>query len=192
MRCPETSTERLYRKLRSATVSLLLILSGATILSGGLQAEGSDLEARVKAAYVYNFTKFVDWPGDERASASEPIRICIIGNDPIRTLLGELSNREAKGRPIKVLRVKDINSLPPCNILYVCRSEQPQLATILERLQGMHLLTVSDIPSFAQKGGVIGFITENDRIKLEINSRAARQYGLKISAKLLEVAKVLP
>lgn len=155
-------------------------------------AEGSELETKVKAAYIYNFTKFVDWPGDEMTVAGEPIRICIIGNDPIRTLLGELSNREAKGRPLKIVRVKDINALPSCNILYVSRSEQSQLPMILERLHGLPLLTVSDIPAFAQKGGIIGFINENNRIKVEINSRAARQAGLKISAKLLEISRVLP
>lgn len=192
MRHPASPPARRSLPVRLALVATLLVMGCMALVPGICRAGAGDLEAKVKAAYIFNFTKFIDWPGEERVAGGEPIRICIVGNDPIRTLLGELSNREAKGRPLKVMRIKDISALPPCHILFVSRSERPQLPLILERLQGMHVLTVSDMPQFAQQGGVISFVTENNRVKIEINQRAARQAGLKISAKLLEVAKVVP
>jgi hypothetical protein len=154
-------------------------------------AWAGDLENKVKSAYIYNFTKFVDWQEGEGGTGREPLRICIVGNDPIRTVLGELSNREANGRPLLVQRIKDLKTVGTCSVAFISRSEEQQLPSILQRLNGVRTLTVSDIPQFAQKGGMIGFVTEGGRVKLEINLRAIRQTGLKVSAKLLEVARVV-
>jgi preprotein translocase subunit Sec61beta len=184
-------SRRISHRPWQATI-LLLIGCGAlvaTVLAG--HAWAGELEAKVKAAYIYNFTKFIDWPGEEKVSAGEPIKICIIGSDPIRTTLGELANREAKGRPLKIMRVKDASSISPCHLLFISRSEEPQLPLILQRLQGTRVLTVSDMPQFAQRGGMISFITEKERVKIEINPRVVRQSGLKVSAKLLEIARVV-
>lgn len=156
-----------------------------------IPAWAGELESRVKAAYIYNFTRFIDWPGEGSAENSEPVRICFVGNDPLRTMLGELSNREVKGRPLQIVRIKDSGSFESCKIVFISRSEEAQLPLILQRLQGTHVLTVSDIPRFAHKGGMISFVTENDRVKIEVSQRAVRQAGLKVSAKLLEVARVI-
>lgn len=192
MRHPDQLSARRSHLILWAFVAAVLVTSCVAMVPGVCLATAGDLEAKVKAAYIYNFTKFIDWPGEEKVTSGEPIRICIVGNDPIRTLLGELSNREAKGRPLKIMHIRDISVLPSCHILFVSRSERQQLPLILERLQGMPVLTVSDMPQFAHQGGVISFVTENNRVKIEINQRAARQARLKISAKLLEIAKVIP
>ncbi len=155
-------------------------------------AWAGELENKVKAAYVYNFTKFTDWPGVTEAELTDPIRICFVGSDPLRTLLGELNNRQAKGRQIKIVRLKDINTLSSCDMIYISRSEEHQLQLILQRLQSTPVLTVSDITQFSRKGGMIGFVTENERVKVEVNLRNVNQAGLKVSAKLLEVARVIP
>lgn len=155
-------------------------------------AWAGELENKVKSAYIFNFTKFIDWPGETGAETAEPVRICFVGSDPLRTLLGELNNRQVKGRAIKIVRFKDVNTISACDLIYISRSEERQLPLILQRLQGMPVLTVSDIPQFSQKGGMIGFVTENERVKVEINQRNVRQAGLKVSAKLLEVARVIP
>lgn len=171
----------------AVVISVCVILSMMPVRP----AWAGDLETKVKAAYIYNFTKFVDWPEDKGAG-SEPFRICVVGTDPIRTMLGELSNREVKGRPLRIQRVKDLSGLPPCHLLFISRSEEQQLPLILQRLQGTRTLTVSDIPQFSQRGGMISFITEKERVKIEISQRTVRQSGLKVSAKLLEIARVVP
>lgn len=173
------------------TVVVLFIMSGVLALTQPRQARAGDLETRVKVAYIYNFTKFIDWPGNGGGADSDPVRICVIGNDPIRTTLGELASREVKGRPIKIVRIKDPSTLSTCHLLFISRSEESQVAFILQRLQGAHVLTVSDIPRFAQRGGMISFVTENDRIKIEINPLVVRQAGLKVSAKLFEIARIV-
>lgn len=169
------------------TAFVLLVICFASSIIQERPAMAGDLETKVKVAYIYNFTKFIDWPDDD----SEPISICVIGSDPIRTMLGELSIREVKGRPLRIMRVKDSNSIPSCHLLFISRSEESQIPSILQRLQGTRVLTVSDIPQFAKRGGMISFITERDRVKIEINQRTVRQAGLKVSAKLLEIARVV-
>lgn len=149
-----------------------------------------DLENKVKTAYIYNFTKFIDWPG--QSAENEPIKICFVGNDTLRTAVGELKNLQVKGRSINIVRFNDIGSLTSCDIIFISRSEERQLSQILERLQGTPALTVSDIPQFSRRGGMIGFVAENERVKIEVNPRVIRQAGLKVSAKLLEVARVIP
>lgn len=151
-----------------------------------------ELEARVKAAYIFNFTKFMEWPDSGGSGAAEPIRICIIGNDPLRTILGELTNREVKGHPLKVVKIRDIREAGACNLLFVSRSEEPQVARILQQLQGTRTITVSDINQFSQRGGGIGFVTDKERVKIEISQKAVRQSGVKISAKLFEIARMMP
>lgn len=178
---------RLHSLMKPGLLMLVVLIS--TLLP--LTAWGSELETKIKTAYIYNFTKFIDWPVDEGKAASEPFRICITGSDPIRTTLGELTNREAKGRPIKIVRIKDPSALPSCHLLYISRSEEPQLALILQRLQGTQVVTVSDIHQFAQRGGMISFVTDKDRVRVQINQRTARETGVKLSAKLLEIARVV-
>lgn len=186
-----------YRHHRQTLLSLIFVLFAVCGAFAALQMQirpawAIDLETKVKVAYIYNFTKFIDWPGDDGAAESEPVNICVIGADPIRTMLGELTNREAKGRPIRIMRIKDVEAPSPCRLLFISRSEEQQLPHILQRVQGTRILTISDIPRFAQRGGMIGFSTERERVKIEINQKATRQAGLKISAKLLEIARIVP
>lgn len=181
---------RQLQSVRRTTAFILLVLGVLAVLTP--LAIAGELESRVKAAYVYNFTKFIDWPSEGSAGKGETVRICIVGNDSLRTLLGELHNREVKGKSLAMARVKDLNALEACDMVYISRSEERQFPLILQRLQGTHVLTVSDIPQFARKGGMIGFVTENERVKIEVNQQNIRQAGLKVSAKLLEVARVIP
>lgn len=175
----------------------LRILIAALCMAGVLVALqfraswAADLETKVKVAYIYNFTKFIEWPGNEGDTAGEPVRICVIGSDPIRTTLGELSTRDVRGRPIRIARIRDASAIPQCHLLFISRSEEAQVETILRRLQGTPVVTISDIPRFAQRGGMISFTTENNRVRIEINQRTIRQSGLKVSAKLLEIARIV-
>ena len=180
----DTSGKRL---ILIRTFFALIVICFTSAIHQVRPVRAGGLETKVKVAYIYNFTKFIEWPDDD----SDPIRICVIGNDPIRTMLGELSNREVKGRPLRIIRVKDLNSMPSCHLLFISRSEESQVPNILQRLQGTRVLTVSDIPQFAKRGGMISFTTEKERVKIEINQRTVRQAGLKVSAKLLEIARVV-
>lgn len=161
------------------------------LLPGRSSAAGGELEAKVKAAYIFNFMKFVDWPADEGNAPSAPLRICLLGSDPVGRILEGLANRQVKGRTLKVISAREA-AITSCHLLFISRSEQQRLPQIMQQLQGSAVLTVSDIPRFAERGGMIGFVTEGDRVKIEINPRSARQARLKLSAKLLEIARITP
>ena len=154
-------------------------------LASAAHAE-TDFETKVKAAYLYQLTKFVDWPN----LPPDSIRICVVGNDPVGGMLGELSNRQVKERPLKI-EVNAAIDLAICQVLFISRSER-RWENILGRLSGTSVLTVSDQDGFAQNGGVVGFYSEGGKIKLEINPAAARNANLKISSKLMELSRTVP
>jgi hypothetical protein len=182
-----------YPERRNILITLISVVFCILILPlSAKQANSGDLDAEVKAAYIYNFTKFINWPQEENLSATTPIRICVFGNDPIGDTLKDLSSREAKGHPLKVEKyTSNVSSIPRCHVLFISRSEEQQLPLILKHLSGSNVLTTSDIPRFSRKGGMIGFVTEGGRVKIEINLRTSQQAGLKISAKLLEVSRII-
>ena len=155
-------------------------------------AADSPLEAKVKTAYIFNILQFVKWP--ENASREDPgvIRIIVLGSDPVGDLLEELSKSPMEGLELKVERCADEADVPlPAQIVFVSRSLEPRLAEILQELQGKNILTMSDIAQFSRRGGVIGFFQERGKVKIEINLRTAREAGLQIDARLLEIARVI-
>jgi hypothetical protein len=181
----------------TSTAGLLVVCGASAFLfarqarTEEMESRAKETEAKIKVAYIYNLPKFVDWPADEKPSATEPLRICMIGADPIRTVLGELSIRKVNERPIEVVQIKDPHALPPCHLLYISRSEERQLSLVLQSARGTPILTVSDIPQFAHQGGMIGFVTEEDRVKIEINQSSVHEAGLKLRAKLIEIARLV-
>jgi hypothetical protein len=175
-------------KLPAVAAAILCVLLALPYMS---QASAGEIEAKVKAAYIYNFTIFTDWATDKTEGLTDPINICVFGTDAMGGLLEELSDRMVKGRPLKVIHLKDMSKGNKCQVFFIGRSEEQQLPLILQKLHGANVLTVSDMPGFSQRGGVIGFIIEREKVKIEINLRAARQAGLKFSAKLLEIARIV-
>lgn len=168
----------------------LVRVGGALLLGSALAAAAAgggdnELEAKVKSAYVYHLTKFVDWP----ALPPDTLRICVIGAEAVGNLLGELTNRQVRDHTLLVDH--DFVADPGrCQILYIGRSEK-RLAELLMRVRGQSVLTVSDREDFARSGGIVGFYQEGGKLKLEINPDAARAANLRISAKLLEVARAV-
>jgi hypothetical protein len=153
---------------------------------------GSNLELQVKAAFIINFTRFIYWNTKEHPETASPITICVFGTDPIGDLLYDFSKKKTDDPPIIVNKIKkNIGDITNCQLLFVSRSKEQQMPVILEQLEGSNVLTVSDIDGFARHGGMIGFFIENGKVKIEINLSAVNKARLKISAKLLEVAKIV-
>lgn len=178
MTAPAPRPHRLLPSL-GGLLALLLVLAHAPVHAAG------ELEAKIKAAYVFHVLKFVEWPG----AAAEPLRLCVTGTDAVAQLLAELNGKQIKDRPLRVDLAPGAD-LSGCHALFIGRSERRWQDT-LARLRGGGVLTVSDADGFAAGGGIVGFLSENGRIKLDINPEAARQANLKISAKLLELARTV-
>jgi hypothetical protein len=149
------------------------------------------MEAKIKVAYVYNLLRFVSWPNDAGAAGDEPVRICAVGVDSLRPLLPELTSREIKGRPIRVEFVTDPARLPPCHLLYLGSCSDDERAIVLNQVTGRSVLIVADQAGLLKKGVMIGFRVEESRVKIEVNLTAIRRAGLSVSAKLLEIARVV-
>ena len=149
-------------------------------------------EYQVKAVFLFNFTRFVDWPATSFENANSPFVIGILGNDPFGNYIDEAVNGESTGQhPIIIKRYKTIKDIDNCHILFISSSEIEQIKPMLVELKERKILTVSDATNFASLGGIIGFFMENNKIRMQINTDAAKAASLSISSKLLSVAKIL-
>lgn len=177
------------RPARARWAALALALLTATASAA---AQDPGLETRVKAAYVYNFLTFVEREKAEPEPEGAPVRVCVLGDEALLAQLKSLSGRPVRGRPLEVFSGPQTGPPPSCHVLVIGRSEAPRLPEILRTVSGTSVLTVSDIPRFSRSGGMIGFRTEGGRVRIEVNPGAAAAAGLRMSAKLLEVARVVP
>lgn len=149
-------------------------------------------EYELKAVFLLNFTRFADWPDSAFTDAQSPLIIGVVGDNPFGSYLTDVVRGErVNGRPIVVRRYRTVADLQPSHILFVSRSEREHVRDILEALHGRTVLTVSDVDDFAARGGVIQFVTENNKIRLGINVDAAKAANVTISSKLLRSAEIV-
>lgn len=168
---------------RSGAVTAALLLCAALVA-----AQERITEYQVKAAYLYNFSKFVKWPKSPSGD-SPTFSICVLGNDSLaRTLAATVAGEKLEGKSITARSIIRAADAAGCAIVYVGTSEKGNLSGLLPALAKHGPLTVSDIPRFADRGGMIGFIREGDRVRFEVNLDAAQSAGLVLSSELLKVA----
>ena len=170
-----------------------LLAAAAAALLAALPVPGgcaAAKEAEVKAAFIYNFTRFVDWEAPPAPAGT--FDICVLGEDPVSRALRALPETMVrKSRTLVRALGAEEAGIVSCRILYIARSRHGRAAAVTRALRGAGVLTVSDQPGFAEAGGVIGFYTENNRVKLEINVLAAREAGLRVDPRLLELSRVV-
>ena len=143
-------------------------------------------EYEVKTAFLYQFTKFVEWP-DTRVDSPD-FGICFLGDNSFEDILHQLDNEPVGERAVKTHISEDISQLTSCQILFISKSQKARLDRILEELQEKSVLTVGETQGFLEKGGIINFVKEGNKIRFNINQKQAEQAGIKISSKLLSVA----
>jgi hypothetical protein len=163
---------------------------------GGLGAAGAQpivsSEYAVKAAFLYNFAKFVEWPAGAFPGPGEPVTFCILGEDPFGGKLEQtVEGKTVKGRPVVVLHT-GLDALGRCHILFAGSSERPRFDRILAAVGRRPILTVGDDEPFRQAGGIINFVLRESRVRFQIDRAAAERAGLKVSSQLLELAEAVP
>jgi hypothetical protein len=170
-----------------------LFLLRVTICSLAVAAQAqSATEYQVKAAFLFNFAKFVEWPADAFSTADAPLQVCILGQDPFgRDFEQVIEDKTVNGHRLEVAHPDGVPQARACQILFIASSEKARLREILLGLKGACVLTVGDTPGFAQLGGIINFVLDENRVRFEINQKAAEQVHLKLSARLLTVAKLV-
>ena len=147
-------------------------------------------EYQVKAAFLYNFARFVEWPNGAFPDGKSPFVLAVIGKDPFGESLDLLKGKTVGNREIVINRIADIDRLEKCHILFICDSEKERLKPILRKAESARMLTISDLKGFCEAGGHIAFYLEENKIRFEINNEDAQRTGLKISSQLLKLAKI--
>lgn len=163
---------------------LLALLFSLSLVCG---AQEHPTQSQVKAAYLFNFGKFVHW--QPQAPASATFDICVVGKNPFgSTLANTVAGEKIDGKSIVVRNISNVSDAARCQILFVSASEEKRLKSILGTARQPNVLTVSDIPGFAQHGGMIELVSQEDRIRFEVNVAAIGDAGLAVSSELLKVA----
>lgn len=171
-------------RARAAYALLLVFLCAAPALRAQALSE-----AQIKAGFLYNFAKYIEWPAESFAHKDTPMTFCVLGRHPFGTAVDGLSAKSVHGRPIAVRRIASGgDDFRACHVLFISDSEQRQLVPILRGLQGA-LLTVSDIDGFIDVGGGIGLVAADERIQFEINLGTLQRASLRASSQLLKLAR---
>jgi hypothetical protein len=171
----------------------LLVLSIASAFGQSFAQSQAVSDYQVKAAYLYNFAKFVEWPAEQFASPTSTFRFCILDDDSFEAALNQIvKGKTVAGRPLAVARIHS-PELPPdgCHILFLNSSGRSQWQHVINSLHDSSVLTVGEGKGFVEQGGMVGFVMQDSRIHFEVNHRAATEAGLRISARLLSVAKLV-
>lgn len=151
--------------------------------------DAENKEYLIKAGFIYNFVKFVEWPDGFAVSRHPGIDICVVGDTPLMRATAIFKTASTDKLILSLVSEKRLENVAQhCHLLFIARDQQDRLDEILATLKGRPVLTVSDIPDFAEQGGMISFVTSDKKIKLEVNTKAASAAGLRIDAQLLEIA----
>jgi hypothetical protein len=184
--------------------AFVLVLLGCLTTSDafGESQSAQYKEYEVKAAFMYNFLKFVDWPEDKSAKSGNQIIIGILGQDPFGSAADILKDKKVEDRNVVInyissfQQLKDaadangqMDTLKKCHLLFVCSSEKKNTKEIIELVQSAGVLTVADTQGFLETGGIVNFIIEDNKVRFNINLTASEKAGLKIRSQLLRLAK---
>lgn len=149
-------------------------------------------EYQVKAAFLYNFARFVDWSDSKLAAPPYPFTICVLGADPFGKVLNDtLLGKTIEEHPVMLVRYPHPAEISGCQIVFISASETPHLPQIAADLRKHNVLTVGDSEGFATAGGMIEFTTQDHHVHFTINPDAAARAGLRISSKLLALATIV-
>lgn len=151
--------------------------------------EATPSEYQVKAAFIFNFIKFVEWPAAAFTDTNAPLTIGVFGKNPFEDHLQlATQNKLVNNRPVAVKACPSLADARQCHVVFVSNSEKSRLTTVVEGLTGAAVLTIADTEGFIKYGGMINFFRDGNKFRFEINDAAARKAGLKISSKLLSLA----
>jgi hypothetical protein len=154
--------------------------------------DSAPTEYQLKAAFLFNFAKFVDWPASSFASAQAPFAICILGEDPFGAAIDDtLRAGTIEGRAVTVERIHDASQLRSCQVAFISASEKDHMREILQSVRGANVLLVGETTGFAAAGGAIQFQLQDNHIRFSINPDAAERAGLCVSSKLLSLATIV-
>jgi hypothetical protein len=188
-----------FLMLRRLSIVPLIIVFGNLGLAGLLSSQSSipsraatggiSLEYQVKAAYLLNFTRYVEWPAQSFDAPDAPLTICVLGPDPFGTVLDQtVLGRTTQGRPVSIRRIRTEREAQSCHLVFVSQETWRTQRDLPRSLRRLGVLTVGESDEFAQDGGVIGFVIQNETVRFVVNDDARDRAGLRISSRMLSLA----
>lgn len=177
--------------IRKAVICMIIVSCAGWPARHMVAAEPAPPEYQVKAAFLYQFIKFIEWPPQAFRTGHDKVIIGVLGEGPMGRALAAVQGRMAKGRPVAIERYRNVADLDYCHVLFISSSMDDQLPAILKRIKGWSLLTVGDVEGSARRGAMINFISVEDTIRFEVNVEAAQRANLRISSELLGLAQVV-
>jgi hypothetical protein len=190
LKTPTRGRSAFVRSARRFIAAALLLLCVGSLNAAAPAAEAP--EYQVKSVFLFYFTQFVSWPPGAFADPKTPFVIGVLGEDPFGTdLETAVRGEKVNERPIEARHFERVEDVDVCHILFISRSKAGELGHVLSVLRNRSILTVSDIDGFSRAGGMIRFLTENNKVRLRINAEAAKAAGLLISSKLLRPSEVV-
>jgi len=177
--------------MRRLIICMVMMLLGLASYAWAQDSEASS-EYLIKAGYIYNFAKLVEWPATAFAQPDSPIVIGIVGNDPFGPIIDKvLEGKKVNGHAFLIKRLKPTADVKECHILFIGSSLGSHVADTIRLTRGTPILTISEIPGFADRGGIINLTLEQNKVRFEVNVDAAKEADLNISSRLLVLAKVI-
>jgi hypothetical protein len=181
-----------------ALMMLPVVLAAAATDAHAQDTETSS-EYLIKAGFIYNFASLVQWPSASFSQADSPIVIAVLGEDHFGTTLDRvLQGKKVDGRPFVIKRLRSLSELVKpvgnpreCQILYVTASAMSHLSEAIQAVRGLPILTIGEMPGFAKSGGIINLVLEDNRVRFEVNVKAAKDADLNISSRLLALARIV-
>jgi hypothetical protein len=178
--------------LRKTFVFILFIFAAGSIPKLALPQNIATSEYEIKAAFIFNFAKFIEWPQKVLGETNGSFIIGILGRDPFGGALEQtIGGKTVKGKSIFIRRFRQLDDLQYCHILFISESEKDNLPAIFDKIKYESILTVGDMPEFARNGGMISLYTEENRVRFAVYIKATERANLKLSAKLLNLAKII-
>ncbi len=167
---------------------LLVLLSLAWVADA---QQRSVPENELKAAILYNFAKYVEWPAGALGDPPDPLVLCIVGDHPFGDALAQVEGRLVQGRPLAIHLASEVDALGLCHMVFLGASEIRRVDTVLDRYRNKSVLTVADIEGFAERGGIIDMFKAKDSVGFTVNLDAARNANLVVSSRLLALARIV-
>lgn len=176
-------------KLFCHIIAVIVLL--ACFFSNVCAEERKAGEYQVKALFLYNFMNFIDWPADSSFHSDHAINVCIVGDDPFDDALDAIRNETVKGKRMAIRFCRPTDEPRGCQVVFIPASSSNYVGRILRSIREPGVLTVADSEEACRQGAIIGFFIEQKKVRFAVNIEAARRAGLKISAKLLKLARIV-
>ena len=150
-----------------------------------------EYERQVKVAFIYNFSRFVEWPDDTFANGTSSFTVCVLGNNPLSGALDTIKGKAVKDKKIAIKRLTNASNMDGCQVLFISSEEKEHLTQILESARKLRVLTIGEMSQFNRAGGIVALAMRKNRIRFSVNLEAAEETGMKISSRVLSLATVV-